>query len=488
MKWPSLRERLCAVLAVTFLVRLMTLGLYPLTDTTEARYGEMARKMLETGQWIVPQIDYGVPFWGKPPLSFWLTAIAYKLMGVTEFAARLPSLLLGVLICSLTHVVAARRHGMDHGLRASVVVATCLLMMVSAGGVMTDPAMASGTTLAMVACWLALTGSSRRWGYLFFAGIAIGLLAKGPVASVLTLAPITLWAALTGRLGQLWDRLPWGWGLLLTMALVLPWYWAAERQTPGFLHYFLIGEHWYRFTVSGWKGDLYGAAHAYPRGTIWLYALAGTLPWSAWLLWQLLRRKATLTIMPLRASDGWRLYLLCWMLTPAVFFTMAGNILPTYVLPGVIGFGLLTADVWRQQLSHPRALASDAIGLVAPVLGLLTILVIWPHAGFKSQRELLTAFRQDLRHDVDLIYFPQRPYSAEFYSAGEAIEVRDVEALQRYLDRKPLCYVVMRKQEFAQLPAPLRARLWVVHTPGKRDYLLLRKTAASTRAGDPTSS
>lgn len=46
------------------------MGAYPLMDTTEARYAEMSRKMLETNQWLVPQFDYGIPFWGKPPLSF----------------------------------------------------------------------------------------------------------------------------------------------------------------------------------------------------------------------------------------------------------------------------------------------------------------------------------------------------------------------------------------------------------------------------------
>src|SRR4051812_29206889 len=78
------------------LVRIVASVVVPLTDTTEARYGEIARKMLETGDWITPQHDYGVPFWAKPPLSTWLSAGSMKLFGVNEFAARLPSLLLGI--------------------------------------------------------------------------------------------------------------------------------------------------------------------------------------------------------------------------------------------------------------------------------------------------------------------------------------------------------------------------------------------------------
>jgi hypothetical protein len=76
------------VLALAVLVRLLFLGSYPLADTTEARYAEVARLMLVSGDWITPQIEAGVPFWGKPPLSFWLTAGSFKLFGISEFAAR----------------------------------------------------------------------------------------------------------------------------------------------------------------------------------------------------------------------------------------------------------------------------------------------------------------------------------------------------------------------------------------------------------------
>ena len=59
------RERRALLVLVTAVVgvRLLTLAAYPLMDPTEARYGEIARKMLETGNWVMPQFDYGVPFW-----------------------------------------------------------------------------------------------------------------------------------------------------------------------------------------------------------------------------------------------------------------------------------------------------------------------------------------------------------------------------------------------------------------------------------------
>lgn len=80
------------VLVVLLICRLIANYFFPLFDTTESRYAEIARKMLETGNWVTLQQDYGVPFWAKPPLSIWLSAFFMQLLGVNEFAVRLPGL------------------------------------------------------------------------------------------------------------------------------------------------------------------------------------------------------------------------------------------------------------------------------------------------------------------------------------------------------------------------------------------------------------
>src|SRR6056297_3370773 len=59
----SSQTTLWLILISIMLVRLLFLGAYPLADTTEARYGEMGRLMLETGDWITPQFEKDVPFW-----------------------------------------------------------------------------------------------------------------------------------------------------------------------------------------------------------------------------------------------------------------------------------------------------------------------------------------------------------------------------------------------------------------------------------------
>lgn len=486
------RQQLLGLLALAFLARLLTLGGYPLTESTEARYGEIARKMLETGQWLVPQIDYGVPFWGKPPLSVWLTAISFKLLGVTEFAARISSLLLGAAVCALVYRLGRERLGVDHGLRASVVVATSLLMLVSAGSVMTDPAMVLGTTLSMVAFWLAQSTGSRSWGILFFVGLAIGMLAKGPVAVVLSLAPVGLWAVVTGRCRETWHQLPWVTGSILTLLLIVPWYWAAEVQNPGFLQYFIVGEHWQRFTQSGWNGDLYGSGHPYPRGTIWLFALLGTLPWSPWLVWQWVRRSPALQtklpgVLPTRPSDGWSLYLVCWVMMPLAAFTLARNILPTYVLPALAGFGLLVADAWQRR-APPRSEGSLlAVGLIAPLVLLVAVRIVVPVSAIHSQKDIVAAYRTSVQEEIPLFYFKRRPYSAEFYSGGSAGDIEDLPQLRRTLAGVAPVYVATKRSNYAALPADVRARLEVVGVEPGNEYVLLRheRTHGQTPARPP---
>ncbi|GAM74315.1 hypothetical protein JCM19241_5511 [Vibrio ishigakensis] len=104
----SLRMNLWVILAMALLIRLLSLGTYPLMDTTEARYGEMARLMIETNNWITPQFDYGVPFWGKPPLFTWMSAVGIETFGVNEFAVRVPHWLAGILTIMVMALFARR--------------------------------------------------------------------------------------------------------------------------------------------------------------------------------------------------------------------------------------------------------------------------------------------------------------------------------------------------------------------------------------------
>ncbi|USR37654.1 glycosyltransferase family 39 protein [Ectopseudomonas hydrolytica] len=451
------RGGLCALLALLFL-RLLLMAWLPLTDTTEARYAEIARKMLETGDWVTLLHDYGVPFWAKPPLSTWLSALSMGLFGQNEFAVRLPSLLLSLGVLGLVGSLANRRAGGEMALATMLMLASSLLFFAAAGAVMTDPALLFCTTLILVAFWRAMAGDGRVWGYTFFVGVGLGLLAKGPVSLVLSGLPIFFWVLLQRQWPALWRCLPWLSGTLLALLIAAPWYIWAELRTPGFLDYFIVGEHLQRFLDSGWQGDKYGFAHATPHGMIWLYALVALLPWSLVVpLWLLSQRGQAGTERV--ANDGWLTYLLLWSCMPLVFFSLSGNVIFPYSLPMLPGACLLFAELWRRA-RRPGSLPWLASITIA--LGLLatTLQAALPERLLRTQKAVI-AHWQALRPDSDsqLLYWSKRrEFSAEFYSSGLAHTTRDGATLRERVAAPSRDFLIIDADDLAQLPTDLHAR------------------------------
>ncbi|MGS0674778.1 ArnT family glycosyltransferase [Shewanella sp. 0m-4] len=413
------------VLLLVVLTRLLLLPWYPLMDTTEARYGEMARLMVETGNWVTPLFDYHVPFWGKPPLHTWLSAGSILAFGVNEFAVRFPHWLAAML--TLVVVAAFAKRLRLPVISILIILASTVVFTISAGAVMTDMALTLGLTLAMGGFYLCWQGG-KVWGYLAFIGLAIGLLAKGPVALVLFSIGVGLW--LLWQYGpirmwrELWQRTPLLTGTLLMLAIALPWYVIAEQATPGFLNYFLVGEHWSRFVDSGWKGDLYGSAHDEVRGTIWFYFVVAAMPWSLFLPRAFY--KIATEIKGKQTQEGASEpacglvgYLVCWMIAPMLLFTLAGNILPAYVLPGIPALALLLGYAWRKS----KLPGLNIIALCIPVLLVATTFVLHFGAGKDKSERWLLAQRSDA---LATYYWQKQPFSARFYSAGQAAKINSM--------------------------------------------------------------
>lgn len=406
-------------LVAVLLLRLISMGAYPLMDTTEARYAEMSRKMLETGHWLVPQFDYGVPFWGKPPLSFWASAVTMKLGGVNEWSARLAPFLASLIMGLLFFAWPFRSQSRQKAAACFLVLAASGIGFVASGAVMTDEFLALGIMLSMVSFWKAVTQPSVRtwWGYLFFVGLAVGLLSKGPLALVLTGFPIFLWTLWNREWKNIWSRLPWIRGTVLMLALSLPWYLLAEQETPGFLHYFIVGEHYQRFMVKGWQGDLYGSGHASPPGTIWLYGLTMFLPWT--FLLPFLRMGKPSGAPGETVLRGESSFLWLWALSPLLFFTLARNILPAYVLPGIPAWCILTVrGLWRWDSRHPGI--KNLIFLPASMFAVIAFFLLgngFDQLEYRCQKQLLQSWNgSSPLYCWDNV---RAPYSAQFYSSGK---------------------------------------------------------------------
>nr|WP_228481149.1 glycosyltransferase family 39 protein [Vibrio fluminensis] len=451
------------------MIRLISLGAYPLMDTTEARYGEMARIMTETGNWLTPQFDYGVPFWGKPPLFTWMSAGGIEAFGINEFAVRFPHWLAGIVIIVLMASFARKLE--FSGLLTSVVLATCGIFAISAGAVMTDMALTLGLALAMVGfyrCWQ----GTRLWGYVAFVGLAIGLLAKGPLVIVLMGLAVVPWLIIqhgvVGGIKALWQRFPLVSGSCLMLLIALPWYVMAEQATPGFIDYFIVGEHFKRFLVSGWEGDLYGSAHDEPRGMIWLFWLYSAAPWSI-VLPVLLWKKRKLVSSERFKQTGILSFLLCWMLSPMVLFTLSGNILPAYVLPGVPALAVLIAVLLSDIDYDPKWFKVTA-GII-PVLLVIAVIVTNLGVGNKKSDKIIF---DKADPSLPTFYVGKRPFSGQFYSHGKALKLSEnVEPLTM-----PRFQLIGKKKQVAEL-VEKQALSCVVEYTAKSKRTLYRCSPAS---------
>jgi 4-amino-4-deoxy-L-arabinose transferase-like glycosyltransferase len=475
---------LLIALGALFAVRLLAVFWLPFVDSTEARYAEIARKMVETGDWITPQFDYGVPFWGKPPLHTWLSAIGMKMFGVNAFGARIFIFATSLAVLGLIYAWVRQHKATDQALVATTVLASSAMFFGASAFVMTDMAMVLGTTLSMIGFYNCVTGGPSRviWGRLFFVGIAIGLLAKGPVVLVITMIAIVPWLVPSGRWRNL-NVLPWASGLLIAAILTLPWYIAAEIKTPGFLHYFIIGEHFERFVVSGWQGDLYGSGHAEPKGIIWLYGLATFLPWTVFSFALLPRIRSLLGETP-REDHGWHSYLALWAISPLVLFTPAANILAAYALPGLPAAAVLLVSLWARAWGAPgrisRIAVFTAIGGLATVFVTATVIAyVYPSTlNLKTERELVAA-AQDIDPDIDFTYWGSRSYSAEFYTRGDVQFVDQTAALRSLAENGVRDAVAFPRSVAAELAPLLGAEFERIGQFGRRVLFIENATQGS---------
>lgn len=243
---------------------------------------------------------------------------------------------------------------------------------------------------------------------------------------VLSLTPILIWMIWRGDWKDL-GRLPWVAGVTLCAVLVIPWYALAEIETPGFLRYFIIGEHIQRFLQPGWSGDLYGAGRERPKGTIWLFWVVATLPWSPLLpvlLWR--QRKSSIP-----NGGGLYLYLLLFALTPLVFFTAAANILLAYVLPGVPAAAMLAVILWTQTgPSGAGWLKLGVVELMLVAIGATAVSLPYVNSSLLPSEARLVA---DYPGPGRLAILDSRSFSAEFYSKGKITKLKTLVELAEWL-------------------------------------------------------
>jgi 4-amino-4-deoxy-L-arabinose transferase-like glycosyltransferase len=323
-------------------------------------------------------------------------------------------------------------------------------------------------TLALVGFWFAVEEGSKRWGYVFFGALGLGLLAKGPVAIVLCGIPLFFWVLWTNSWMKMFRSLPIVTGTLLMCAIGFPWYYLAEQKTPGFLEYFIVGEHFKRFTVPGWTGDRYGHAHEAPLGMIWPYLLADGFPWSLALLAVFGYRAAKKQKVMVSALDSQTKFLLCWLIMPNLFFTFAHNIIPTYPLVSLPALALLAARELAPVALNGAAIRkwvySAAVSLPVVIVAGLVVLGVKPALLTNTSSYVANAFWKADPDADQLVYVGDRIYSMEFYTGGKASHYKTIEEAVAAAESKTDALLVLTENQGKKIPADLAPHVKLLAT------------------------
>ena len=452
--------------AAVLVLRGVLMGFLPLTDTTEARYGLIAKEIVQSGDWVIPHVWFDgqyVPFLGKPPLFFWGAAGCMKLFGINEFPARLPSLLAFALTLVIMAVILRRYLSSRAAATAVYLGITCVVLLAACGLVIVDMLLTFAVTGAVLGFYAFCQEQDKQrrkaWSVWTAGMLGIGFMTKGPVVLVMVGLPVLIWSLLFRRWKDLRTQ-QWYLGITLFGLMVAPWFIAAELRSPGFLRYFFINENLLRFVVHEY-GDRYGDGHIYPRGTAVLMMLLAAAPWSIVGPIQFFKNRKILSFALLR-KDPLLMYFLLVVVVNTLFLAMARQLLMTYLFPLVPAYlvflAMLRERVLQLSFFDERKISSAGVALVAgvAVVGMLAV----PYSMGCSTKSILTK-AQAYKKAGEKIYFVRRvPFSAYYYAPADVLphpdESVDV-SLKTVLERKDPVLVVSHEEYFRPFKALPRA-------------------------------
>jgi hypothetical protein len=360
------------------------LGSFGLVGADEPRYAQVAREMLERSDWVTPTLQ-GKPWLEKPVLYYWQAMLSFRVAGVSDQAARLPAAFdAAMLIAVIYFFLRGFRPGSE--VDGALITASCAAVFIFAHAAATDMPLAACFSIALLA-WYGWY-ESRRHTYLavFYFFVALGTLAKGPVAPALSAVIILLFVAVKRDWRAISHTL-WIPGILLYLAVMLPWYIAVQLRNPGFFRFFILEHNLARFSKNVYH-------HPQP---FWFYLpvfLLAMMPWTIVLILAVAERARLIwsegkqALASLCPEDSWPLFLLIWMLVPILFFSASQSKLPGYILPAVPAGALLVAEYLAARPSNDQK-CSPLFAAAHGVLCGLLIFFALSAASIASNRHLL---------------------------------------------------------------------------------------------------
>lgn len=507
--------------AVTILLALSFQGTRGIWEPDEGFYFSAARTMVETGDWLVPQI-YGRPFLDKPPMVYWSIALGMEVFGINEWAARLIHAQWYILTVLTVGLIGRSFWDSKTGVLAAFIYAASILPMLSGNIVTPDVPFTFWITASMYSFWRSISRREGQWPipWNILLGICLGLamFSKGPAAFVF-IAPMVLFLLITRQFRRFllrWDTLV---GLFLFITIGTSWYIMVFRIVPGALLYLWDNQVMGRLFTAKYNRN----PEFYSPFVIYLPLLIfATLPWSvAWYpvclrRWRVVDRWRSVLHCP---EDPRILFLLLWIFIPLVVFSVARSRLPLYILPLFAPLAVATARCWLRWipslLEAPLPARARLVGVLWVLLlfGVKTGFAYWPSDS--DTRAFWECIQNQLpKGRYELVTVNTRKHGLSFYSGGNVewvttrtdpypffVKQLSLEEEANELKTSPEYHVfIVPKRHYdvakpillsyapdiRETPGPYGTTLFIA-TPSDPDRTVVRLAAmGDTRSGDST--
>jgi 4-amino-4-deoxy-L-arabinose transferase-like glycosyltransferase len=396
---------LLALSLVCYLVFFYGLGDPALLDPDEGRSGMIAKDMVSSGNWVT-LTHHGKPYYDKPVLYFWLVAVGFSLLGLTEYAVRFPSALAAVLTVGVIYGWGLISGEWKRGLWGGLILATSLEFAALARFGKMDMLFGFFFTAALFyfLWWKRKTGfptdsrvgddeataQTHVWIWPFYVFLALASLTKGPVGILLPLLIVGLTLGLRKSWGLLREMHLFR-GLIVMFLVSAPWYLWAGLNDLDYIKTFLWDHNILRFFASERS-----IGHSEPFYYFLPVLLAGFIPWSFFLpvifhyIWE--KRKDH--------GHEERFFLFVWFAAVFIFFSLSRNKLGTYILPAFPPLALLTGDFFRHFIDKETRPWVRRWVISATLIWLVSLLSISPLT------EMFLRNRHPQYLPIDFPFFP----------------------------------------------------------------------------------
>ncbi len=501
--WILILILLCSIL---FFFRL---GARPLWDIDEGMHATTSKEMILSGDWVTPKFN-GVPFYDKPIFHNWLVALAFVVLGFTEFAARLPAAVLGSGCVMITYLLGRAMFHPTVGFLGAAILATSVEFIVLSRSVVHDISLVFFITLALYLFYQGYKNDRHRTArlILFYMALGFAVLAKGPVGLALPAMIIGLYLIAEKNLKFIL-KMKIGWGILIFLAVAAPWYILISLINPDYAGYFIIEQNLGSFLSAD-------SRHSSPFYYYIPVLFGGFFPWSCFLPLALIYA-ARKKFQNLHESVS---FPVIWFSVVFIFFSIADSKLATYILPLFPAVSLLVALCWHELLSQPASKIRNGflysflpvvVVFVAALiylwihplvemeyeagigLGQIYFMAIWLVVGnllaflflfkkknhvffisvlgmavssvlifilamvpsvnpYRSTKVLAHKYDNLLPENEKLAFYRRIKDSALFYSSRQALVLKTADQLKDYLASDQVVYAIISRKRYAELP------------------------------------